>query len=167
MFAAKGSVTAGNSSQTSDGAGCLILASEKAVKQFNLQPLARFVSFASRGVPPTVVATAQLTASTVVMIPVVLVTVGTTGLFSASAPVWAAVFGLALLSTAVAYILYFNLVASAGATNASLVTLVVPASAILLGIAFLGESLEAYEMAGIALIALGLVTIDGRLLRRQ
>ena len=120
-----------------------------------------------RGVPPTVVATAQLTASTVVMIPVVLVTVGTTGLFSASAPVWAAVFGLALLSTAVAYILYFNLVASAGATNASLVTLVVPASAILLGIAFLGESLEAYEMAGIALIALGLVTIDGRLLRRQ
>jgi acetyl-CoA acyltransferase len=49
-----GSVTAGNSSQTSDGAGCLILASEKAVRQFNLQPLARFVSFASRGVPPEV-----------------------------------------------------------------------------------------------------------------
>ena len=49
-----GSVTAGNSSQTSDGAGALILASEKAVKQFNLQPLARFVSFASRGVPPEI-----------------------------------------------------------------------------------------------------------------
>ena len=47
-----GSVTAGNSSQTSDGAGCLILASEKAVKQFGLTPLARFVAFASRGVPP-------------------------------------------------------------------------------------------------------------------
>lgn len=54
VFAAKGSVTAGNSSQTSDGAGCLILASEKAVKQFNLQPLARFVSFASKGVPPEI-----------------------------------------------------------------------------------------------------------------
>jgi acetyl-CoA acyltransferase len=54
VFAAKGSVTAGNSSQTSDGAGALILASEKAVKQFNLQPLARFVSFASRGVPPEI-----------------------------------------------------------------------------------------------------------------
>ncbi len=53
-FAAKGSVTAGNSSQTSDGAACLILASEAAVKQFNLQPLARFVSFASRGVAPEV-----------------------------------------------------------------------------------------------------------------
>jgi acetyl-CoA acyltransferase len=54
VFAAKGSVTAGNSSQTSDGAGCLILASEKAVKQFDLKPLARFVSFASRGVPPEI-----------------------------------------------------------------------------------------------------------------
>ncbi|HEY2979111.1 MAG TPA: acetyl-CoA C-acyltransferase [Burkholderiaceae bacterium] len=52
VFAAKGSVTAGNSSQTSDGAGCLILASEKAVKQFGLKPLARFVSFAIKGVPP-------------------------------------------------------------------------------------------------------------------
>ena len=52
VFAARGSVTAGNSSQTSDGAGALILASEKAVKQFGLVPLARFVSFASKGVPP-------------------------------------------------------------------------------------------------------------------
>jgi len=51
VFAAKGSVTAGNSSQTSDGAGCLILASEKAIKQHGLTPLARFVSFASKGVP--------------------------------------------------------------------------------------------------------------------
>jgi acetyl-CoA acyltransferase len=52
VFAARGSVTAGNSSQTSDGAGALILASEKACKQFDLEPLARFVSFASKGVPP-------------------------------------------------------------------------------------------------------------------
>ena len=49
-----GSVTAGNSSQTSDGAGCLILASERAVRQFDLQPLARFVSFAIKGVPPEI-----------------------------------------------------------------------------------------------------------------
>ena len=54
VFAAKGSVTAGNSSQTSDGAGALILASEKAIKQYDLKPLARFVSFASRGVPPEI-----------------------------------------------------------------------------------------------------------------
>ena len=52
VFSARGSVTAGNSSQTSDGAGALILASEKAVKQYGLTPLARFVSFASKGVPP-------------------------------------------------------------------------------------------------------------------
>ncbi len=54
VFAAKGSVTAGNSSQTSDGAACLILASEKAVKAHGLTPLARFVSFANRGVPPEI-----------------------------------------------------------------------------------------------------------------
>jgi len=54
VFAAKGSVTAGNSSQTSDGAGALILVSEKILKQFDLKPLARFVSFASRGVPPEI-----------------------------------------------------------------------------------------------------------------
>jgi acetyl-CoA acyltransferase len=54
VFAARGSVTAGNSSQTSDGAGALILASEKACKQFDLKPLARFVSFASKGVPPQI-----------------------------------------------------------------------------------------------------------------
>ncbi|MEO7243139.1 MAG: acetyl-CoA C-acyltransferase [Variovorax sp.] len=54
VFAARGSVTAGNSSQTSDGAGALILASEAAVKRFGLKPLARFVSFASKGVPPEI-----------------------------------------------------------------------------------------------------------------
>ena len=54
VFAARGTVTAGNSSQTSDGAGALILASEKACKQFDLKPLARFVSFASKGVPPDI-----------------------------------------------------------------------------------------------------------------
>ncbi|CDS53601.1 3-ketoacyl-CoA thiolase @ Acetyl-CoA acetyltransferase [Polaromonas sp. CG9_12] len=53
-FAARGSVTAGNSSQTSDGAGALILASDKAVKQFGLTPLARFVSYAAKGVPPDI-----------------------------------------------------------------------------------------------------------------
>jgi len=54
VFAAKGSVTAGNSSQTSDGAGALIVVSERALKQFNLTPLARFVSFAVKGVPPEI-----------------------------------------------------------------------------------------------------------------
>jgi drug/metabolite transporter (DMT)-like permease len=120
-----------------------------------------------KGVPSPVIATGQLTASTIIMIPVVLIGYGPAGLFSTSPPVWAAVLALALLSTAFAYILYFNLVASAGATNASLVTLIVPVSAMLLGFLFLGERLELFEMGGMALIALGLVTIDGRLFGRR
>ena len=120
-----------------------------------------------RGVPPALVAAGQLTASTVIMVPVVLAWSGTAGLFAASLPVWAAVFALALVSTAFAYILYFRLIGTAGATNASLVTLVVPVSALLLGFLFLGERLELFEVAGMLLIALGLVTIDGRLFKRR
>lgn len=129
--------------------------------------LALMVAKRFKGVPPAIVATAQLTASTVIMVPVVLAVNGTHGLFAASASVWVAVAALALISTAFAYILYFRLVASAGATNASLVTLVVPASAMLLGALFLGERLESLELAGMALIGLGLITIDGRMLRRH
>ena len=120
-----------------------------------------------RALPPTVIATGQLTASTVMMIPVVLAMTGGANLFAASPHVWLAVFSLALLSTAFAYILFFNIIASAGATNASLVTLVVPVSAILLGAVFLGERLELFEVGGMVLIGLGLVTIDGRLLKRR
>ncbi len=129
--------------------------------------LALMVARRFRGVPPSIVATGQLTASTVVMIPVVLLANGTSGLFSASPHVWAAVLGLALLSTAFAYLLYFTIVARAGATNASLVTLIVPVSAILLGAIFLGEHLELFEFFGIVLIAIGLITIDGRLLPKR
>ena len=120
-----------------------------------------------RGIPPVLVAAGQLTASTIIMVPVVLAWSGASGLFSASLPVWSAVFALALVSTAFAYILYFNIIASAGATNASLVTLIVPVSAILLGSLFLGERLETFEVAGMLLIAFGLIVIDGRLLRRR
>lgn len=119
-----------------------------------------------RALPPQVVATGQLTASTIIMIPVVLLWHGPESLFAASPPVWAAVLGLAVLATSFAYILYFSLIRSAGATNASLVTLLVPVSAILLGALFLGERLEIFEMAGMGLIALGLLTIDGRVFGR-
>jgi drug/metabolite transporter (DMT)-like permease len=119
-----------------------------------------------RDVSPVVVATGQLSASTIIMIPLVLASHGSAGLLSASLPVWFAVVALAVVSTAFAFILYFNLIASAGATNASLVTLVVPVSAIFLGAIFLGERFETFEMTGIALIGLGLVTIDGRAFRR-
>jgi drug/metabolite transporter (DMT)-like permease len=120
-----------------------------------------------KAVPPAIVATGQLTASTIVMIPLVLLWNGPAGLFAASPPVWAAVFALALVSTAFAYILYFGVIGSAGATNASLVTLIVPVSAILLGFIFLGERLELFEVGGMLLIGLGLVTIDGRVFGRR
>lgn len=77
----------------------------------------------------------------------------------------AAVAGLGLLSTALAYILFFRVLVSAGPTNLSLATFMIPPTAILLGVAFLGETLQARHIAGIALIAAGLVVIDGRLLR--
>jgi len=69
-----------------------------------------------------------------------------------------------LLCTAFGYVLYFRLIDRAGATNALLVTLLVPPVAILLGAAFLGEQLAPVDFAGLALIALGLAAIDGRLL---
>ena len=119
-----------------------------------------------RGVPPPVLATGQLTAAAIMMIPVVLLFHGPAGLFAASAGVWSAVLALALLSTAFAYIIYFRIIASAGATNASLVTLIVPVSAILLGAVFLGERLETFELLGMGFIGLGLVTIDGRIFNR-
>ncbi|MEQ9246899.1 MAG: DMT family transporter [Nitratireductor sp.] len=119
-----------------------------------------------RGVPPTLVATGQLTASTVIMIPLVLTLYGPGNLFSFSGNIWAAVIGLAVLSTAFAYLIYFRVLASAGATNASLVTFLNPVSAILLGSLVLGERLTPFEIAGMVLIATGLIIIDGRLLAR-
>ena len=119
------------------------------------------------GLAPQLVAAGQLTASTAIMLPVAFLVDGGQGLATASPGAWSAVLGLALLATAFAYILYFRIVAAAGASNASLVTLIVPASAILLGTVFLAERLEAFELAGIAIIACGLVVIDGRLLRRR
>lgn len=117
--------------------------------------------------PPITVATGQLTASTLIMIPVVAITGGFGQALAASSTAWMAVLGLALLATAVAYIIFFNLIAKAGASNTSLVTLIIPASAILLGTLILGERIELFEVAGMALIGLGLVAIDGRLLRRR
>jgi hypothetical protein len=79
----------------------------------------------------------------------------------------AALVGLALLSTALAYVLYFRLLAVAGPVNLLLVTLVIPAFAILLGAVVLGERLGPQHLVGMAMIAAGLALIDGRWLRRS
>jgi len=73
-----------------------------------------------------------------------------------------AALGLALVSTAFAYVLYFRILASAGATNLSLVTMLVPPTAILLGILVLGENLQGHHLMGLMLIIAGLIVIDGR-----
>jgi drug/metabolite transporter (DMT)-like permease len=78
---------------------------------------------------------------------------------------WAAVLAVGLLSTAFAYVLYFRILATAGATNLLLVTFLIPVSAILLGVLVLNETLLLRHVAGMALIGGGLACIDGRLPR--
>ena len=87
-------------------------------------------------------------------------------LASASATTWGALLAIAIPATALAYLLYFRILTAAGATNIMLVTLLMPASAIVLGAIVLGERLDWWHFAGMALIALGLAAIDGRLVRR-
>lgn len=123
--------------------------------------------FRRMGVAPMATAFGQVTASTVLIAPVWLVidrpwTTELPGL----RPILAVV-GIAALSTALAYVLFFRLLASAGATNLSLATFLIPVSATGLGVLFLGESLLPQHLAGFGLISLGLLAIDGRILRRR
>jgi len=119
-----------------------------------------------RGQPPLVTATGQVTATTVMMLPVVLLVDRPWLLPIPGFAIWGAVVGLALLCTALAYVIFFRILATAGATNLLLVTFLIPASAVLLGTLFLQERLEGRQLAGMALIGLGLATIDGRLIAR-
>jgi len=117
--------------------------------------------------PPRVTATGQLTASSLLMTPVALLVDQPWQLAPPSATVIAAVLALALVSTAFAYLIFFRILASAGATATSLVTLLVPPSAILLGAVFLGEDLSLLDFAGMGLIALGLLSLDNRIAIRR
>jgi drug/metabolite transporter (DMT)-like permease len=114
-----------------------------------------------RGQPPLVTAAGQVSASTLMMLPVALLHAPWDGPLP-GATTWAAIFGIAILGTALAYILYFRILASAGATNLLLVTFLIPVSALVLGIGVLGERMAPGHLAGMALIALGLAAIDGR-----
>ncbi|OCP09381.1 MULTISPECIES: DMT family transporter [unclassified Ensifer] len=120
-----------------------------------------------RDLAPPVTAAGQLTASTLITLPVAAVSDTPWLLPMPPIEVTFSILGLALVSTAYAYILFFRIMREAGATNASLVTLLVPPSAILLGYLFLGETLQAADFAGMVLIALGLAVLDGRILRRK
>ena len=118
-----------------------------------------------RGRPPLVVAAGQLTGSSALILPLALLADRPWTLAMPSTGAWAAIIALALLSTALAYIIFFRILARAGATNLLLVTFLIPVSALILGIAFLGETLTAHHLLGMALIGLGLAAIDGRALR--
>ncbi|MGF1909317.1 DMT family transporter [Vibrio kasasachensis] len=117
-------------------------------------------------IDPVVTAAGQVTGSTIILIPIALFVDGPIDVLSVSTHVWGAMLGLAVLSTAIAYVLYFKILELAGATNVLLVTLLVPVSAILLGWLFLNESLDIAHLLGMLLIAFGLSAIDGRLWRR-
>lgn len=123
--------------------------------------------FKTMGILPMVTATGQVTASSLVLLPVTLIIDHPWTLAWPSTWVIAALLGLALLSTALAYILYFRILSTAGATNLLLVTFLIPVTAILLGILILGERLELNHLAGMTLIGAGLAAIDGRLWKRR
>jgi drug/metabolite transporter (DMT)-like permease len=119
--------------------------------------------FKRQGISPLSITTGQLTAGALMMLP--LATLVDRPWTHALPPLtaWGAIIALALLCTAFGYVLYFRLIATSGATNALLVTLLVPPVAILLGALFLNETLAPQDFIGLGLIALGLAAIDGRL----
>lgn len=122
--------------------------------------------FQRLGVKPLVTAAGQVTASAILLFPIAMVIDKPSSLPMPGLEIWAALACLALFSTAFAYILYFRILSTAGATNVLLVALLIPVSAILLGTAFLGEQLEMKHYLGMGLICIGLLTIDGRVLRK-
>jgi drug/metabolite transporter (DMT)-like permease len=122
--------------------------------------------FRTMGVAPMATATGQVIASSVLLVPVMLVVDRPWTLAMPGMATVAALIGVAALSTALAYVLYLRKLATAGATNLQLVTFLIPVSAILLGVAFLGESLQPRHVFGMVLIGAGLAAIDGRPLRR-
>lgn len=120
--------------------------------------------------PPLGTATFQLMASTVMMAIIAGLAEQPWRIAAPGAATWSAVLGLAALSTALAYIVFFQIVRRSGASNVMLVTLLIPVTAILLGWLVLGEPISAREIAGAVVIGSALLVIDGRaldLLRRS
>ena len=115
------------------------------------------------GLAPAGIAAATLTSATLLMAPLAFIY----GLPATLPPAGAlaAIVALALLCTAVAYIIYYRILAQAGATNLSLVTFLIPVSAIMLGVVFLNETLALNQLAGLGLIFCGLILVDGQALR--
>lgn len=121
--------------------------------------------FRQMGVDPVTTAAGQVMASTLLLALPMLVIGQPWAMAMPGGGVWLSTVALALFSTAFAYVLFFRILAAGGAGIVSLVTLLVPVSAVILGAVFLGERLEARHLAGMALIGTGLLCLDGRLVR--
>jgi drug/metabolite transporter (DMT)-like permease len=121
--------------------------------------------FKAMGLTPLQTATGQLAMAALVLLPISAVVDMPWRMPMPGVTAWLALIALALACTAVAFVLFFRLLASAGATNSMLVTFLIPVTAILLGSLVLGEALVPQQLAGMALIALGLIAVDGRLPR--
>jgi drug/metabolite transporter (DMT)-like permease len=120
--------------------------------------------FKTMGIPPLATAAGQVTVSSAILLPTALIIDHPWTLPVPSTGAILSLAALGLVSTAFAYLIFFRLLARAGATNVGLVTFLIPVSAILLGVLVLGETLAARHMAGMALIGAGLILIDGRLI---
>ena len=118
-----------------------------------------------RTLPPVLTATGQVTASSLTILPVMLIVDAPWTLPMPDLETIGALLGFGLFCTAAAYLMFFRILAAAGAVNLLLVTFLIPVSALALGIAFLGEALTLQQALGMALIGFGLATIDGRVLR--
>jgi len=112
---------------------------------------------------PIFISTGQLSASSLIILPIMFMVEKPFEISPPDTLMVFSLFGLSLLCTAFAYVLFFKILSSAGATNTSLVTFLVPVSAIILGVIFLAESLTTSNLIGMILIISGLIMIDGRL----
>ena len=118
--------------------------------------------FKRMGIEPLVTATGQVTASTLLLFPIAMIVDPPWTLATPPLEVWLAALGSAVFSTAIGYVLYFRILATAGATNLLLVTFLIPISAIIMGTVGLGEHLAPRHFLGLAFIGVGLAAIDGR-----
>jgi len=158
-------------------AGVAFIMGPSALRSFNPSNLAQLailgatLSYAFAGVwgkttlsgqPPLMNALGMVAGSSLLMIPIVLLTDGVPR-FDLSTTVWSALLGLSILSTVLAYILYFAILTRAGAANLLLVTLLIPPFAVSLGVVFLGERMGVEAWIGFIVIAVGFAVTDGRL----
>lgn len=118
-----------------------------------------------KGQDPIIISTGQLTASSLVMLPLIFLLEDPLSISAPNVEMVVALLGLAIVCTAFAYVLFFKILSNVGATNVSLVTFLVPISAIILGIVWLGETLTLSNIIGMILIIIGLSLVDGRILK--